>query len=122
MKTLHTVERALFLWVPSSQYVDAFDRRKRKNLPLIKKVASRIVMKTLRTVERGCSLIRMHRQTQHPRSKKKKYLPLIKKSSLPDCHENTSHRGAGLLINTDAPSNATSKIKEQEKIVPSSKK
>jgi hypothetical protein len=29
---------------------------------------------------------------------------------------------AGLLIDTDAPSNATSKIKEQEKIFPSSKK
>jgi hypothetical protein len=39
----------------------------------------------------------MHRQTQHPRSKKKKYLPLIKKSSLPDCRENYSHRGAGFL-------------------------
>jgi hypothetical protein len=47
-------------------------KEKEISSPHHKKVASRIVMKTLHTVERSCSLIRMHRQTQHPRSKKKK--------------------------------------------------
>jgi hypothetical protein len=46
------------------------------------------------------------------------------KSSLPDCYENTSHRGVGLLFSTDAPLNATSNIQDQRKRknLPTSKK
>jgi hypothetical protein len=69
--------------------------------------------------KRGYSWLRFSNPFALSREKK---LPSSKKSSLPDCRENYSHRGAGLLINTDAPSNATSKIKEKEKIFPSSKK
>ncbi len=39
----------------------------------------------------------------------------LQKSSLPDCHENDSHRGAGLPFGSDATISAASKIKERKK-------